>query len=297
MASYFSADNIAKLQRGRQDVRRQFRELQGRYIARTYRSDRAREYALQGFCRRLDCLARAVDFVFTMLPPERDDIPDTDDVVAATMLIQSFVVNASGCLDNLAWIWVYETDLREKNGKKINPRRVGLGEGYSYLRNSFAKPFRNYLRGRKSWFRHLSEFRDTLAHRIPLYIPPSILSDADAARYRQLEQEMADAIKQGDYEKFDQLGSDQRKLGRFLPWMTHSQTEKSPMAVFHWQLLQDYATIDELGRKMLDELADFEQRQSDVHKGALATALKQPRIWYAFAGIAIVLGALFWALR
>src|ERR1700693_5825704 len=98
MACFFSAEDIATLHEGRDTVPQQFRELQERFYKRTYRSDRGREYAVQGFCRRLDELRRAVDYVFTLVPPELEDIPDTDDVVTATMFIQSSFINVSGCL-------------------------------------------------------------------------------------------------------------------------------------------------------------------------------------------------------
>ena len=247
------------MQKGRSDVQRQFRELQELYLRRNYKTRRGREYAHQGFCRRLDELARAVDFVFDLLPPGLDEIRDKDNVVAATMLIQSFVLNASGCLDNLAWIWVYETDLKSPQGAEIDPKWVGLGESYTHLRKSFSRPFRKHLRSRRKWFHHLAEFRDSAAHRIPLYIPPYIISETHAPRYNELGNECIEAMRQGDYEKYDKLRAEQKKLGRFLPWMSHSLIEKSPTAVFHFQLLQDYATIDEFGRKILEELARFEE--------------------------------------
>jgi hypothetical protein len=70
MACFYSADALATLREGRGDVQRKFRELQERYIARSYKSDRAREYANHGFCRRLDELARAVDSFSTCFHPK-----------------------------------------------------------------------------------------------------------------------------------------------------------------------------------------------------------------------------------
>jgi hypothetical protein len=228
MTFYFSKDDLATLNKGLDRVRQQSRELRRTFMIRSYVTPRAREYAHQGFCRRLDELARAIDFVFNVLPPEQEDIPDTDNVVAATMLIQSFVVNVSGCLDNLAWVWVSETDLRGKDGKELDPKWVGLGESYSYVRKSFTKPFQKHLSSRRRWFRHIAEFRDTAAHRIPLYIPPYIISEKDAAKYNQLSNDCTDALQQKDYVRYDKLRADQRALGRYLPWMMHSVTEKSP---------------------------------------------------------------------
>jgi hypothetical protein len=43
-------------------------------------------------------------------------------------------------------------------------------------------------------------------------------------------------------------------LGRFRPWIQHSFEEKAEPVVFYAQMLADFNTVDEIGRKMLDEL-------------------------------------------
>jgi len=173
MAPYFAADKIVELGQGHLNVHKKFAELRERYVVRTYETERAREYANQGFGRRLGTLIQAIDQVFEILPPERDDIPEREEVVAATISIQSFVLNSYGCLDNLAWIWVYEKDIKDKDGKELDPKRVGLGS--KRVRSSFTNEFRAYLDSRQDWFENLKDFRDSLAHRIPLYIPPYIV--------------------------------------------------------------------------------------------------------------------------
>src|SRR5205809_363802 len=99
MMGYFSDEMVHKLQLGRLQIREQFIDLNGRYHSRTYRSERGREYAIHGFCRRLGILMRAVDRVYEVLPPEQEDIPEREDVVDATIAIQSFVLNEFGCFD------------------------------------------------------------------------------------------------------------------------------------------------------------------------------------------------------
>jgi len=135
-----------------------------------------------------------------------------------------------------------------------------LGPSYWYLRNSFSKAFRKHLKSRKRWFRHVDEFRNSAAHRIPLYIPPYIVSEDNAEMHAKLDSECIEAMRQGDNEKYDQLREEQKALGKFRPWMNHSLTEKSPTVVFHYQLLQDYETIEQFGKKMLAELDRFELR-------------------------------------
>jgi hypothetical protein len=254
MAAYFSAEVVADLNRDRERVHNQFVDLRQRYISRKFRSDRAREYAAQGFCRRLGTLVRAIDQVYEALPPEREDIPERDEVVDATIAIQSFVFNTFGCIDNLAWIWVCEKDVKEEDGTDLDPKRVGLSRGNRQVRRSLSDEFRDYLDSRQAWFDHIKDFRDSLAHRIPLYIPPYIVTPETVDEYNRLEQTSGEALQRADFEEYDRLQSEQKKFIRFRPWMTHSQYENAPTVIFHQQMLNDYVTIDEFGRTMLKEL-------------------------------------------
>ncbi len=259
MACYFTAEDVATLNSAKDDAHTKFESLRNKLIARTYNSNRGREYAISGLIRRLDTMIRAIDYVYNILPPEQEDIPDADDRVGATIVIQSFVTNLHGCLDNLAWIWVYETSQRGPGGKELDRHLVGLGEGYWFLKKSFSKTFRKYLKTRRKWFRHVAEFRDSLAHRIPLYILPFVLSKDRSDEYHRLEKEAYEAGMKGDYKAYDELTSKQKALGVYRPWLMHSPTEKSPGVVFHEQLLQDFVTIDECANKILEELALFDK--------------------------------------
>jgi hypothetical protein len=47
-----------------------------------------------------------------LLAPDLEAIPEKTTVMDATASIQTFVMNAFGCLENLAWIWVLEKNVR-----------------------------------------------------------------------------------------------------------------------------------------------------------------------------------------
>jgi hypothetical protein len=96
---YFTAENIATLNKAKDDAHAKFEALRNKLVARTYKSNRGREYAVNGLIRRLDTMIRAIDYVYNILPLEQEDIPDADDHIGATILIQSFVTNLHGCLD------------------------------------------------------------------------------------------------------------------------------------------------------------------------------------------------------
>src|SRR5262249_25004272 len=111
-----------------------------------------------------------------------------------------------------------------------------------------------YLEGLDDWFDHLDDFRHALAHRIPLYIPPYTIPNDKEAVYRQLEDCITKARERWDFAECNRLKAEQDALGTFVPEMTHSFEEKSGAVSFHPQLLTDFLTIEELGKKMLKEL-------------------------------------------
>jgi hypothetical protein len=252
MASLFSVEQIDLLREGRGTANRAYAELLDRYLVRGYKDTHAEEHARHGFSRRLGTLIRAVNLVFDLLPPELDAIPERDTVVDATIAIQSFVLNTFGCLDNLAWIFVHEKGVTKPDGTALDTQSVSLGS--KAVRARFSDEFSAYIDSRDEWFKAIKNFRDALAHRIPLYIPPFIVTPDVVNEYNRLEHASGDAMRAMKFDEYDRLQAEQNKLGLFRPWMTHSRTENAHVIVFHPQLLADFNTVDEFGRKMLEEL-------------------------------------------
>jgi hypothetical protein len=199
-------------------------------------------------------MLHCIDTVFETIPPALEEIPPRKTVMEATVAIQAFVINVQGCIDNLAWVWVAEKNVRESDNTEIAAKRVGLGQQNRSVRRSFSQHFRDYLESREAWFEHLKQFRDSLAHRIPLYIPPYVITPNLADQYDALTAAINAALAAGNLAEYEARNAEQDALGVFRPLMLHSRTENSPGVVFHAQLLADFNTIDELGREMLAEL-------------------------------------------
>ena len=256
MARFFDDKASHDLRNGFNDVHSRFNELRGKFLARPYKSARAKEFAYHGFCRRLGTMIHCIDKVFAELPPEFDAIPKSQfrhgrnnghpGVCAQRVRLSGQLgVGLSG-----------EKPVTDMNGDPLNPMRVGLGKRSTEVRASFSTDFVAYLDNRQSWVDdHLKGFRDALAHRIPLYIPPFIVDPKHIDEYNRLETKSVQALGRLDFEGYNMLQAQQKKLGFYRPWMTHSASEKAPVAVFHPQMLQDYLTIDEFGREMLTKIA------------------------------------------
>ncbi len=252
---YFNTTEIEDLRTGLSKIAPKFEALRQRLFMHDFRTDAAREHAAHGLVRRLGDMTRCVERTFQLLPPDLADIPERTTTLDATINIQAFVMNAFGCCENIAWIWVNEREIKSPDGRPLRPAQVGLGPDYTLVRDSLTPSFRSYLDSRADWFAHLKDFRDALAHRIPLYIPPFTIDPADVDRYQQIEAEKTLALTSRDLESYERLKAEQVSLTRFQPVMTHSLDQGAKVVVFHVQLLSDFVTIEEIGEVVLDELA------------------------------------------
>lgn len=251
---YFPADELEKIKDEYQSIFGKHQKLLDGYLTYQYTDARAKEFATHGFSRRLGTLVRCIEKVYEILPPDRIELPTTNELRDAAINIQASVFNVFGCTDNLAWIWVTERKIGKGDGSVLPDQWVGLRPKNEHVRQSFSQEFQIYLTSLNGWFDNLENFRHALAHRIPLYVPPYTVPHDREADYRELERQMSEALKKRDYAKHKRLSAEQKALCVFRPWMTHSFHENAHHVVFHAQLLADFNTIDELGQKMLIEL-------------------------------------------
>lgn len=221
------------------------------FAAHPFKSDRAREYATHGFGRRLKTLVRCVALAFKNVPPSRRKPPTMLARVDAEIAIQALVLNIAGCLDNLAWVWALERNVIRKNGKELTRGEIGLRAKHKTLRASMPQPLIDYLDSIDGWFQAHDDYRDSLAHRIPLYIPPYSVLFKHVDQHAALEREHDRAELIGDFDRARRLEREMHGMRFFQPLIVHSYSEGSPPIVFHAQLIADVKTIDEIARRML----------------------------------------------
>jgi hypothetical protein len=231
VTGYFSDKLLEEIKSARAKVEEQYRDLVLGYSTFPFTNARAREYATHGFTRRLKIVRRCIDNVFRILPSNRKDRPSLDELEDATISIQAFVFNLSGAIDNLAWIWVWEKGVTAKDGSALAKRDVGLGPSKALVRESLSAEFQQYFKTFDKWFDDMVVFRDALAHRIPLYIPPYAMTKDEIAVCEDLNVQMTGAIKRLDFPEYDRLLDQQMQLGTFVPWMQHSFEEQQTASI------------------------------------------------------------------
>ena len=229
-------------------IKEQANNLMMEFTWRTYKSEKAKEFATHGFSRRIRILSACVDNLFAVLPPSIDTVPDKTSLDLATINLQAFIFNTYGCLDNLAWVWKYEKEL------EIAPRHIGLGPKCESLRASLSQNFLEQLATFDKWFEYLEDYRHALAHRIPLYIPPGQLSKNKLREYEELSGQIDEAFKRLDIDTYERLDQRRGSMFTFSPLMTHSYSDQSHPVFFHAQMIADFLTVESIAFSMLNEL-------------------------------------------
>jgi hypothetical protein len=82
-----------------------------------------------------------------------------------------------------------------------------------------------------------------------------VVQENDEPHYQELETAKHQALLVAkDVKEFERLEAEQNRLKKFRPWMQHSFGEQARPIVFHPQLLANFNTIEEMGRKFLEAL-------------------------------------------
>jgi hypothetical protein len=251
---FFAPAQIAEMAAECNTMSKRCQDLVQAFMMRTYAEKQAREYSLHGFARRLYTLVECVEMIFENLPPERDQLPTRKERLEATIGIQGFVFNAFGSINNLAWIFAIEKAIKNKKGDPLHRNSIGLAAHNIAIRKNLSQNFQNYLKAKDEWFKQLEDFRHSLAHRVPLFVPPYIITPDKEAAYNELQIAMDDAIARRDFDTYDKKSEQQRALGIFRPMMLHSVVETEVYVAFHPRIIADFATVEEIGRNMLVEL-------------------------------------------
>jgi hypothetical protein len=104
----------------------------------------------------------------------------------------------------------------------------------------------------------MENFRHGLAHRIPPYIPPYSVTEANRPREAVIDGEIIEAARAHDFERVATLEAEQEQLRVFAPVVTHSWWANAPVLGLHAQMLSDFATVAELADKVFTELAAYD---------------------------------------
>ena len=207
----------------------------------------AREYLHQGAGRRAGILKRAIENIFSVFPPNQERPLRHEAILDVQINLHSFLVNLYGIFDNWAWAYLLHHGRVEMVGHRQN---IGLFKSKTMA--LLPAPLRSYVSSETTskWYEtYLKQYRDALAHRIPVYIPPSTYSPEESSRYSELEDEKITCMGTQNSDGIRAIGDEQALLGGPCLLFLHSLSEyKDARPIyFHPQLMCDAGTVLEFG--------------------------------------------------
>jgi hypothetical protein len=204
----------------------------------------ARRYMLQGVARRLGLIRHCTARIFDTYPPQQLTPLSRDELEDVNVHLHAFVLHVNALQDNLAWSYTHEFKLA------IDRHDVSL------FRKRMAKHLPNAVQAYiadaevQRWHTQYStEFRDALAHRIPLYVPPSQLTTSEGEKAGQLQKIFNAAVEKQDIEAVIAAQDEINRLGRACPYFMF---ESEQQIILHPQVLCDCLTATELLNVVLD---------------------------------------------
>lgn len=244
----YTEEQIVKLEEEYMRVRQGFQGLMFQSVLAGQETDHAgvKEHLLYGVARRLNVLNRCLENIFGKFPLAASKPLHLDVVLDVQLNLHAYVMNLYGIFDNWAWSFVCRHDLLAHVGGKH-----GVGLFRESTSKYLPKPLRDYLASETitDWHeKYLKSYRDALAHRTPLYIPPAEFAKEEGERYNELESKKMELIKAMELEEFDALNKEQEKIGRPSFVFLHSfDGEAAKQIWFHPQVLCDGLSIVEFG--------------------------------------------------
>jgi hypothetical protein len=209
------------------------------------------EHMLRGAGRRLAVLRRSIENIYSLFPLNATEKLSRDTLSDVQINLHAFVINLYGVFDNFAWAFVLRHNLVTIIGGR---KRVGMFNAAT--QHYLPDVLKSYLKQESvSWWfdMYLKEYRDALAHRIPLYIPPFTVTENEGEKYNTLEVEKLQCIKAVNWRRLDEIYVEQEAIGVPCYTFLHAFAGgEPPRPVFlHPQVLSDGKTVMEFGELFL----------------------------------------------
>lgn len=175
-----------------------------------------------------------------------------DIVRDAELLIQAFIMNVFGALDNLALIWALERKILRRDGNALSrTETVFVGSRRKVIYDSLTPNIKAIIDDASEWFAQIGAYRHGVAHQIPVYIP-RLFSNADLADAERLGAAIEAELANGERATAFQLMDERHQLGDYGGWMALGGKDRPMM--LHPQMVCDLATVVNLAEVIFVEL-------------------------------------------
>lgn len=117
-----------------------------------------------------------------------------------------------------------------EQANKLAKVKVGLFLECIVKDNRFATLV-NEIRAHEAWSKELTKRRDPSAHRIPLYVPPQILTPEETRTYHKFIADYSEGMAMLDFEAAEGALDGTESLGHFVPHFLHD-ADDGPIPIY-----------------------------------------------------------------
>ncbi len=218
----------------------------------------ARRHFNEGFVRRHYMLQSSRLYLCHYWSQGRKEPLSPYEATNCEIHLNAYYLNLRGTLDNLTWVLQYEWQLlagvSEDRGRERQACYLFRREFLAALKSK--RPELAFvLEQHGDWARELANLRDPAAHRIPLYVPPSLMTtQAQIDEFRRIEaQADAPPSERGDV-AISEIYRKAQKVADFVPVMIISTSQGLKMGSISEQVRYDHDKYLTIARAVVDAL-------------------------------------------
>jgi hypothetical protein len=131
-------------------------------------SPKVQEHCQYGICRRLFIINECLEYFFSEMAPHISTERSHWEQSRADIYLHAFLINVSGIINNMVWLWAYHIDLQDRFDLEKKKPMIDLSH----------KDFSEYLPDKlntlvcqySKWHEFMVNHRHPTAHRIPPYV-------------------------------------------------------------------------------------------------------------------------------
>jgi hypothetical protein len=161
-------------------------------------------------------------------------------------------------LDNLAWVLQYEWQIlagvTEDGGRDRQACNL-FGPRFLASLKSQHPRLASVLEQHGSWARELAELRDPAAHRVPIYVPPSVIASQEQIdKFRRMEGQAEAAPSERGDRPISEIYREAQAVADFAPVMIFSTPQGLEMRLIGEQVRYDHDKYLTIARAVVDAL-------------------------------------------
>lgn len=223
------------------------------------KSQAGTKYLKHGFTQRYYAMRHCREWLQRRCFIERTSSLPPDIISEAGLHLNAYYLYLRGALDNLAWILKFELDLFPDIDERSQKRsKISLsGKSFISAISDRHDKLRRRLKSSTGWASNFKNFRDPAAHRIPLYIPPGVItSEEQLAKFKRLDTRSGLSKRELKGRRRIEIMEEARNVANYKPVFTVDVDDKITTYDLPKQLLYDHRQYLHLSRIILKKIIE-----------------------------------------